>query len=415
MSIKFTCLCGTKIDLPDEQVGRTLCCPSCGRYFVVPSPVGPRKKKEDKTEQPMDFADEEKVRVYSETHPSILPRAPYYSQELQCWITGYTSEEYMPRSDESPPELMHIEGEADDEEAANQPLRAPRPVSEADQEPSVPMGLHARQKFYWGKLADSLFVVLDPDNLKSFSWLVLLNWILTCLGVWRPDNDPNFYITAYLILFFQLLIFGYLTLFFTNMLLVTGIGEDDLPLVGFSDVWEGLFKQVVKFVCSWAVVLLPAVFTLLALHSEWSSGPFRPRDLLTPAYTPVLVLAGLGVLAWPAIMTILAFNQVGWKVVLNLRPRGLWRLVKVAPRSYLLMGMIAMVTLVGVFFSWERVWLPWYQSWGIDAPHKGPALLALGFAAVRTYLLCLLMRAVGLYYRHFEDRLDWLDEQAPAS
>jgi hypothetical protein len=375
----------------------------------VPSPKQSGKGEGD---DEMDFADEEKVRQYSEMHPVILPRAPYYSQELQSWISGYTSEEYIPVSDKEPPELMHIEGEEEEgeQQRQGQAARSAQQVEEPALSPA--QRRKSREQFYRQKMVDSLYWVLDPDNLKPFLGIALVNWLLISLGVWRPDEDPALYLTAYLIKLIQLAIAVYLVLFFTNMLVCVGIGEEELPFVGFSDVWEGLATQFGKFVGGCLLVWWPAILIAIAISSELASRESpQTWDAFISAYSPALVLAGLGAFVWPAIMITMAFSEGVKTTLLNLRPKRLWQLVRTAPFSYLITGLVAVMTSAGVIFSCEAVWLTWWRHQGYETTLKTLALVALGTAVARVYLLSLLMRLTGLYYRHFQDRLEWLEEE----
>jgi hypothetical protein len=158
-------------------------------------------------------------------------------------------------------------------------------------------------------------------------------------------------------------------------------GEDDFPNVWIHNVWEDLVLPFVQFAGSWLIVLAPLIVLSLATYSG---------NVHVPASVPYIV-GGAGLLFFGG-----SLNAA--------RPDIVVRTALAAPPAYL-------TVCAGVAIAGAIQILPDYYP--LESPVAGiPGTILVGLAetALSVYALLVASRIVGLYYRHFKNRLPWTAE-----
>ena len=359
MPILVHCDCGATFEVDDRYAGRRGHCFECGRSVAVPDPSVDEEEAGEIPLAPIDTSD---------TQPAPVRRPP-----VDRLLSG--SEPAAPTSPtpsaEAPVETVY------------------RHTSDRDAILDPEFG-------FWHDALRSFYLFLDPDNLFACLFVWVLHMFIGALSYAAAQGAILWFIPP-LILLFQLVLVGWLCGFYLDIILETARGEDALPpLTVEGNPCSDMLRPLSLFVGSWVAVLLPAG---LCLAVEPLTG--RAVDPLI-----VLSLAGLGVFFWPStILTIAVGDSLG-----AIRPV---LIVRTVVRSFLpyLAIWVMLLAAIGLFV----VPIAGIRTGVLDnTPLAG--LLGGGWIAyvitsvLAGYLMIVIMRIVGLYYRHFKSDFAWAAE-----
>ena len=239
------------------------------------------------------------------------------------------------------------------------------------------------QPRFWGDLLDSLLVLADPGNIIACLVIVALNFLQGQLGHAMPLGFGPMWV---LVIGAWVLILGYLCSFYLNTILETAGGEDDLPSLRVDNIVDDLLWPLLHFAGSWLFALAPAIVASVA---SWWWSLHLSQNLIIGLYL-------VGGFLWPAIVLVVALgNGFG-----GLLPHVLVRTILVAPLSYLA---IAGVLAVGTALSL----LPSLLA-AVGLGSHGPTsdrILSVTTSFLAPVAIIVSMRAIGLYYRHYKNRM----------
>jgi hypothetical protein len=190
----------------------------------------------------------------------------------------------------------------------------------------------------------------------------------------------------------QLGVWGYIFSYLFAVIVETAAGEDELPRVDFSDLYEGFFAPLLQFWGSWLGVLMPA---LVLGFLAWR---FDQAVLWYCAFGA----AGLGVFFWPAAILLVA---IGGSATAAFHLDLIVGTIVSSFGAYLMtlvMIVLAMLPTYGVPMLLRETGGPK----GIG----GAIVVMLLLQFVSVYSWTVAMRCVGLYYRHFKSRFPWSAE-----
>ena len=164
-------------------------------------------------------------------------------------------------------------------------------------------------------------------------------------------------------------------------------GSDDVKLIVFDKgPWENLLKPFGRFVATWWLALMPLWLCLaVSTFTPWA-GPSVPAWF---------VLLAVCLFLWPAAVVVVVLGDS----VTALTPMNLFLAITGAFGTYLLVwGALAVVVALGVGAGWLA-----YH--GMQQAAAGPLVgVYLVMLAVSATAL-LMMRIIGLMYRHFKAQL----------
>jgi hypothetical protein len=224
MSIPVECQCGAKIRLPDSAAGKRARCRSCGQVFRVPGAA---------VATPDALATAE-----------AAPTPP--AQDLQMAPVG-----------ESPYDGTAYGGampgaRADDGDWIERPARS-----------------------FWGDAAWSFVFFFDSGNMVTLVALCLVRAFISFLGV------VSFGCWA---LVAEGLLWAWLCAFYFNVITETARGEDGLPDVWVTSIWDDIILPGLRFVGCSLVVLLPAGIAAIIRRRATYSGTWS-RSSPPPAFS----------------------------------------------------------------------------------------------------------------------------------
>lgn len=359
MAIRFTCECGANIRTPESAVGKRARCRACGAVLTVPAP------------SPRSAASPPPHETESESGPNKT------TEESYSWLDEFADAEADTRNQRPVTVITNASEEIDLSDA-----KPPPPVEHGY--PSLDAGrsgvVGPRQPF-WRDLVESFTFFMTPGNMVTFLVIALLNVISVPLG--------HFGILGVIACFF---IFGYLCAFYLLTILETASGEDELPEVWISSIFDDLFIPLVQFLATWLLVLVPAgVVALISLGSEGKV-----------AWTLVRVLAGAGLALWPVVILGVAVGRS----VIGLWPHMAVRTVLAAPIPYL--AVCAALALAAGLLVLPSTNL--FQS-TVNRFIPGAAVkLAIFNSVLTAYAMIVAMRVIGLFYRHYKQKFPWAAE-----
>jgi len=255
------------------------------------------------------------------------------------------------------------------------------------------------RRSFWPDLVASFIFFMNPGNLIAFISLATASVLVAFVQI-----------IPFLGCFTVVLVWGvnaYICAFLLATVRETAAGEDDLPAVWISSVWDDLVLPGLQFAGTWLFVLLPAI--ALACYVWWEAGDpdleiFSVRTAwqgkgLARA-VPVLMLAGL--FFWPTVVLAVAIGGT----FAGLWPHVVIRTALCAPLAYLAIC-AALIT------SYVLSTLPTNPSVVAAA---GPTTLSslAGFwvasEVAGLYSSIVSMRVIGLFYRHYKHRFPWVAE-----
>jgi len=250
-------------------------------------------------------------------------------------------------------------------------------------------GAHVRRRGFWSDVGRSFVFFTDTDNLFSFLIVVVVNAMIRASEV-----------MAYLGAFAFGMIVGawilrcWLFAFLINTITEIARGEDTLPSVSVSDVWEDLVRPAWLFLASMLLMEIPAILLLVA----------RPDT--TAIHLP-WILAVAGLFCWPAAILMVAIGN-GFRA---LWPHLVLRTILSAFGAYVAVWCLLVVASLPIFLPIlaKAGYLP---AWSVTSGSGGGARIVTGLfgCVAESYTMVVSMRLIGLYYRHFKGRFPWRAE-----
>ncbi len=351
MPISIHCTCGSTFDVPDRYAGQSAHCIGCGAAVGVPD-------------------------IFDDGADGLIPLAGEDPADVPLLQTE-------PQLELSAPAAATAETDLD--EARLSAKRDPR------RDAILPT-----ECTFWQDSGRSFSIFLDPENTAVclFVWFLHLVWGTLTYAMSGASGAAGGYalIMVPVMFFLKLLIAGVLCSFYLNIILETARGEDRLPPLAIEgSPWDDIFRPLLLFVGSWVAVMLPAVLLVY----------FGPVNLVTPQL--VLIVAGIGVFLWPVTILTVAVGDslralrpdlIVATVARTLLPYlAVWAMLAVA------LGLLFLPKLVGAFGRPGGV-----PGGGALAGTWVTSVIACVFSG---FLLIIIMRILGLYYRHFKDRFAW--------
>jgi hypothetical protein len=356
MSIRHTCECGADIRLPHTAARRKARCKSCGVIFTVP----PRTTAASGADRPG-----RKLPVEARAGEPTFDRP---------WST---------------PESLDLSGfDSTGPEAAE--FTAPDSTRDDLDE----TGLVERS--FWFDLAGSFLFFIEPGNLVTWLALAVATVIVDFLPLW-----------GWLGLIIRLGVDAYILAFPLATVREIASGEDELPSVWIHNLYDDLFEPALEFVGTGVFVMLLAL--ALACWAWWQAGEidfgiFAASGVLNGTglsrAVPLLVLVGL--FFWPAVMLAVAIGHTFsglWPHVIVRTPMG-------APLAY--MAICAALVVAATVSTLPAH--PRFVAAVTGSSPVGGLVLRLVGTIVGLYSSIVAMWVIGLFYRHYKDRLPWTAE-----
>ena len=181
---------------------------------------------------------------------------------------------------------------------------------------------------------------------------------------------------------------GSLCSFWCRVIAYTADGDDRWPFVATAEgLWEDVFLPALQFLGAWLAVLAPAVATLIAIRA---TGNFAQL-------WPVAATLGVcGMFLWPSVMLATALGGCRAAVRLDMH----------------------VATAFNAFFPYLAIWVMLLVPVGIAAAGEmfrpqlegfgGVLLRLLVPSGLESYCIVVVMRQIGLFYRHFQDQIPWV-------
>lgn len=235
---------------------------------------------------------------------------------------------------------------------------------------------------YWMDVGSTFAFFRNAHNLGSYLVVVAVIVLMRFVGgfpfIWLPVKVIG---TCWLMSFYL------------SVIGEVGRGEDSLPTVWISSVWDDLVRPVLLFFASILAVLVPAIVTA-AIAPETT-------DIGVP-----MILAVVGLFLWPAMILMVTVGD-GFR---GLRPDLLLRTVLSAFGAYLVTWILLIVAFLPVGLG-SLVTLDYLPAPRIlEANPASKLFVGVGIGAVEGYTAIVSMRLIGLYYRHFKQRFPWRAE-----
>ena len=333
MPIRVRCSCGKRLAFPDGTEGRYGKCKQCGQRVLI------QQETQDALPElaPGKGADQ--------------PASDSYADNPQ-WLPGYRGED----------------GDA--------VVRT--------------SGAHVRPRGFWSDVGRSFVFFTDTDNLFSFLIVVVVNALIRTSDVMASLGAFAFGMMAA-----AWILRCWLFAFLINTITEIARGEDTLPNVSVSDVWEDLVRPAWLFLASMVLMGIPAIVLLVA----------RPDT--TAIHLPwILALAGL--FCWPAAILMVAIGN-GFRA---LWPHLVLRTILSAFGAYVAVWCLLVVASLPIFLP-ILVKAGYLPAWSVTSGDGGGgARIVAGLAGcvAESYTMVVSMRLIGLYYRHFKSRFPWRAE-----
>lgn len=366
MAIRYRCTCGANIRMPVSAAGKRARCRSCGAIFTVPD------RNHDPARQPIPLEPDRSDKTTDNGS----------ADEPGSWLEEFARSESQ-ETDQAPATIMDVGGEppARAEPEDIPAARTRRGVDEDHVSPDEDRDWISRpEQPFWRDLLESFIFFVDARNFITFMFIILLVMVPKLLPLpvvaWVLGMLASFYVCA----------------FFLNIVRETASGEDELPNVWISSIWDDVILPLVRFWGTWVWVLLPAIVVALYGLSEYGSVPW--------AIVKPLVVVGL--FLWPAVVLGVSIGGS----FSGLWPHVVVRTALAAPVPYL----AVCGAVVAAYFIMV---LPDTLVFASLAG-KLPALSTRAFesfsAALGVYAVVVAMRVIGLYYRHYKHKLPWVAE-----
>ncbi len=352
--IKFYCTsCDKKLGVPYEYAGKNVKCPRCKRPIQVPHP-------EPEVDDVEIIEDIENDSIYSVSNsstpkqtqaqqddnqpPEKCPKCKFKLNGNYCFNCSYV---YSP------------------------PKEKIQPIVE-DQGSKI------------GKLSKDLTRYLVPVRSMGDGVMVFILVILTVYSAL-----PTYGI---FMLISQLCVRGMVCAIFFNIILETANGNDDLPsLSEIPDMWGGFLRPLLMFFASVIYAFVPGIILSFA-YASLASTFSNDENIATLILCCPILLFAVGLFLWPMIILTMALND-GFIV----RPDYVFKSIIRMIGPYIL---CCICLYVAVFVC----------TWALEATKdKSDDFLVIAIIAQVGSLLVQIysMRAIGLLYRHYQDRLEW--------
>ncbi len=344
------CACGAKYQVPDSAVGKEARCQRCGTTFIV----------EAEDESPIPVADGIGVADEVEVAAERARAAALSARQGEIAL----------------------------------PPGSPGTIAGPGARPIGPAGPTDADRGYAGNVLWTFLFLASPGNLVIFVAI----WMLMVF-VFEVLLRFSFFFVFTVIAW--ALIMGWYCVFRFNVVQVAAAGESDLPEVNFPrDLYGDLLRPLAAWVGTWVVVLWPA---LAYLVYAWQRGQLTFAEAVeivaagveglwqgaTSGELVFDILVYLGLALWPMVVLCVALG--GFATVFRMDLLAL-TIIKTLP--------IYLLTLVLMFGAIVLVQTLEKMSSGVLAS----SVLVTGLAI---YVDIVLMRLIGLYYRHFKRRFAW--------
>lgn len=340
MAITGRCPCGATIHLPDSAAGRRARCRSCGQVFRVPG-----------------------VAFSPAAAPATAgPAAPQPSPDI----------ELAPSDTPAQPRAYY-----------DMPMAGARGVEGDWIEPS--------ERSFWGDAAWSFVFFLDAGNLVTLLALCLLRTLTNAITTLSFMGIGMFLLPAVSMLFT-----AWLWSFYVNIVVETARGEDGLPNVWVTSLYEDIILPAIRFMACWLVVLLPA--GIAAMTMVYARGDV--------AWNVVAGIAAVGLFFWPVMVLGAALGE-------GLPLASIPMLILTVLRAFAPYVAVCVLVAIaaGIAFASQRGLDLFFASpRGANISAAGAVGMRLLAAAADIYAWIVAMRLIGLYYRHFKTQFPWKAE-----
>ncbi len=378
-SIRLSCVCGAHIRLPASAAGRKARCKACRRVLTVPGePQGPDSPDIPAGSLPVAVGSAQAAA--GEPQPEAGGRSPELVEGLDGLLLLAEAEEEPSSRSKRPSELVMA---PDTPDILASPVQTPpreRLAENLRELDADRQGVRGPTRSFWADLLLSFGFLLETNNFINYISLVAMLIVPLLIPI------PLFG------LFIGPVLSAYSWAFLLSIIRETASGEDELPTVWINDAVDDVLFPLLHFAGSWLFVLIPA--------GTWVLCSSMVRDKVD--WTVAAGLAVFGLFCWPAVVLAVSIGGTF---------RGLWPhlvigTVLASPLAYLALWgtLIASVLLATIPFWTAFVTLAGrlpVQGWlGLEAIH----------VAMNVYCFIVAMRAIGLYYRHFRQRIPWAGE-----
>ena len=344
------CPCGAKYQIPDSAVGQEAKCQRCGTTFIL----------EAEDDSPILVADE----------IGVADEADAAAERARATALSARQGEIV------------------------LPPGAPGRIASPGLGSTGPAGPAEADRGYAGDVLWTFLFLASPGNLITFVAI----WMMMVLVF---QVLARFSVFAVFMLIGWVLVMGWYCVFRFNVVKAAAAGENDLPDVNFTrDPYGDLLQPLAAWVGTWVAVLWPALAYLgyacwrgqLTLEEAVEIVAAGVEGLWQGAGSGQLVfdiLVCLGVALWP--MVILCVALGGFATVYRMDLLAL-TILKTLP--------VYLLTLILMFGAIVLVRVLEEMSSGLLAS----SVLIIGLTV---YVDIVLMRLIGLYYRHFKHRFAW--------
>lgn len=248
--------------------------------------------------------------------------------------------------------------------------------------------IEAPQRSFWGDAAWSFVCFLDGGNMATLIAVCVVNVLVTVVGLVPVLGCGG--------LLLQGAFRAWLCAFYFNVVAETARGEDALPEVRVSSIYDDLFLPVVRFAGCWLVVFLPAIIVAIVMFRETGKVSW---DL-------VAMVGAVGLFFWPIMVLGTAIG--GGLPLLSIPVLALTVARTIIP--YILVCVLvalAMTIAIGTQIGFQVLLS---SSRGATLSPAAPLVFDLLGSVVQAYAWIVAMRLIGLYYRHFKSRFPWQAE-----
>ena len=371
MAIHVNCKCGRTLRFHAAKAGKKFACPYCGQAFRAAAAAG-------QSTSPTEHSSA------AELHPAATPS----SLDPQ---PANLDDELLMDSLQAPPAAVEVEGltieplKYAQEEDPNRKTRSNRW--------DIVSG--PNQSFWSDALTSFAYPVRSTDNCIS-CFVILVASGMSIFLRFTVIMGPMGLLFGILGLFF---LYGYLAALYFNVIHETSAGSDDLPgFLGENGVADDIIYPAFKFLGAIAVALGPSVILSIAIYFGWVPASW---SIMHPIWLAV------GAFLLPISLLLFAFDTPG----LLLRPDLIALLVFRTFLPYLSIWLV--LSLVAALFVFTILGPEFF---GGNKPIMGSGSFASGLGLtlfitlLRTYLLLVAMRIIGLYYLHFKKRFPFAME-----
>ncbi len=251
---------------------------------------------------------------------------------------------------------------------------------------------------FWGDVGWSFLIITQPSNMIVFVIVWVLNIIWFVVG-WAPCIGT----------LARLIVFGWIWAFYFKCVAETAAGDDDLPTLKLTEgVWDDIVLPIIKIVAATVLTVGPSIIYLIVAGAVFGGGALAGLGTLTAGNAGAVAAAiavpffGLliaGVFLWPITILVLALGNVVDTFRLDL-------LVRTVIRSFLPYLAVCLLVAAAIGLQWSVV-VVLAGGLGLGTIQIGPMAATVLGLGVTAYSWIVVMRIIGLYYRHFKRRFAW--------